>query len=59
VAVSGALRKGIMRERAHYFHFSAENAKIADWMADGTVRCELLSGRIPCLAGNLLGIFRF
>jgi hypothetical protein len=34
VAVSGALRKGIMRERAHYFHFSAENAKIADWMAE-------------------------
>ena len=24
-----------MRERAHYFHFLAEDAKIADWMADG------------------------
>lgn len=34
MAVSGAFRKGIMRERAHYFHFSAaENAKIADWVA--------------------------
>ena len=34
MAVSGTLRKGIMRERAHYFHFLAENEKIADWVAE-------------------------
>lgn len=37
MAVSGAFRKGIMHERAPYFHRLAENAKIADWVADAAV----------------------
>ena len=37
MAVSGAIRKEIMRERAHYFNFLAENAKIVDWLAEDAV----------------------
>ena len=56
MAVSGTLRKGIMRERAHYFHFLAENEKIADWVADDTVRFEPLSRENSLLPVKIQGI---
>ncbi len=46
-----------MRERAHYFHFSAQNAKIADWLAErGRFELSVPSATIrPRFSAKLAG----
>ncbi len=39
------------------FDFSAENAKIVDWVADGAVCCELLSAMNSLLNRERTGNF--
>ena len=38
-----------MRERAHYFHFSAEIAKIAEWVADDDLMRTALRSQPPII----------
>jgi len=49
-----------MREGAHYFQGFAENAEIVDWVADGAVWIEPLSGvKFPDKQGKNREFMRF
>ena len=47
-----------MRGHAHYFQGFAENAEIADWVADDAVCCERLSASNSLIIRENTGNFR-